>query len=444
MTTMKSQCEIFDNIMDPDDFKQLHSYVASLEINKPSPVFHLASGQNIVDPKVRKSKSTSSDDPSLLELVEKTVLKQFHNKQSTNEKELAVKLARNQVTFIRYDEGGLFDWHIDHEKYRINDGRKWLECHLILGIIAPKDGGELKVRFSETDIKSLDICENRCIVFDKSLEHRSVPVKEGTKLIMTVDVVVSNKDILTTSENSLELQYALNRRVSFISEDISTTKVMLYDLTEIVFNYIRIHEAYGTSVFIYDCSGLYYYQNMDGEEIYYDEPENRLSFSSEDIINNITGCSEIESLIQNDLVNIKNSSHNRIIPAGTRFTKDKGSDYIEFPVIDKLKLRSVQKLSFTYHCNESNYESYNIYQGIGVLYLNSMSIDQPMTMDQINTALEIITSKYDLPEELISFLREQCQKISKYDIRKTIDSAFDMPVNVEDDLMKIIFNTINK
>lgn len=137
---MKSRCEIFDDIMDPNDFRQIYDYAMNLEINKSSPVFHLASGQEIVDPKVRKSKTFVVDDPSLLELVEKTVLKQFHNKQSNKEKELIVKLARDRVTFIKYDKGGLFDWHIDHEKYSINDGRKWLECHLILGIIAPEDG----------------------------------------------------------------------------------------------------------------------------------------------------------------------------------------------------------------------------------------------------------------------------------------------------------------
>lgn len=263
------------------------------------------------------------------------------------------------------------------------------------------------------------------------------------KLIMTVDVMVSNKDILTSLENSLELQYALNRRVSFISEDIGAAKAMLTDLKEVVFNYVRIHSKSGIAVFIYDHDGLMYYkQDSTGKETYYDDidPEYRSYFSSENIVEEMTGYVEIESLIQDDFSEINDGSlWNRPIPDGTRFTKAEGSDYVQFHVIDKIE--PVKKLSYMYHCNESNYESYNIYQGIGVLYLDHISgnPDRPLLYNQINSAFEIINSEYDLPEEFTSFLREQCLRTSNIDDIKTETvSAFEIPSDVINDLMEMI------
>ena len=61
-------------------------------------------------------------------------------------KELVVSFARDYVTFIKYEEGGFFDWHKDFEKITVNDGKNIKEMHLLFCIEGPKEGGELLIK----------------------------------------------------------------------------------------------------------------------------------------------------------------------------------------------------------------------------------------------------------------------------------------------------------
>jgi hypothetical protein len=116
-------------------------------------------------------------------------------------------LARDYVTFIKYEKGGFFDWHVDHEKVRINHGENgFKEMHFIYCVQGCLEGGQLlikkrvsadgllpqqpeKEKIMEISVEEARI-SNAGVVFDKSMEHKGAEVLEGTKIIMTIDLYV--------------------------------------------------------------------------------------------------------------------------------------------------------------------------------------------------------------------------------------------------------------
>ena len=129
-----------------------------------------------------------------------------------------MKLARNHVTFIRYDEGGFFNWHADHEKFVLNNRNKWLEMHLVYCLEAAEEGGNLLIRSpplqgSVNSYEELNIPyqANGCVIFDKRMQHCSTPVIRGSKLIVTLVVLVSTREILSNDDYTPDLLLALEQ-----------------------------------------------------------------------------------------------------------------------------------------------------------------------------------------------------------------------------------------
>lgn len=178
-----------NNILSSDSLIAIQSFVESSTFPvTPSFVFDTQKSENVVNQTVRNSKTLHVKDPQLLAFVESQILIPIMEENS----ELNISLARDYVTFIKYDVGGFFDWHVDFEKVTINGGKYMKEMHLLFCIQAPNEGGELLLKKDgETLVIQAPKTLNSAVIFDKLLEHRAEEVKAGQKIIMTVDVFVS-------------------------------------------------------------------------------------------------------------------------------------------------------------------------------------------------------------------------------------------------------------
>lgn len=175
--TLRNSKFLSQDVLDNTILEKLKSYTESLNL-KSSVFFSIATQESIHDENIRKSRTVIDDNEDLLNMVKTCILPKI-----SRDHEINLKLSRDYVTFIKYEEGGFFKRHIDFEKFKINDS---IEMHLIFCINAPEEGGELVV--GQVPYRMI---ENRAILFDKLVPHEALTVMRGEKLIMTIDVLVT-------------------------------------------------------------------------------------------------------------------------------------------------------------------------------------------------------------------------------------------------------------
>ncbi|AEN03590.1 IL-1 receptor antagonist [Yokapox virus] len=110
----------------------------------------------------------------------------FSTIKSLLEKELVDNVLKifveDNFTFVKYEEGGFFKKHTDFVKLRAED---CLEYHLILYLEKPTSGGETAIYVDDTKI----ITTND-VLFDKTLTHESLELKNGCKTVALFNVVI--------------------------------------------------------------------------------------------------------------------------------------------------------------------------------------------------------------------------------------------------------------
>uniref|UniRef100_A0A6C0J6R9 Prolyl 4-hydroxylase alpha subunit Fe(2+) 2OG dioxygenase domain-containing protein n=1 Tax=viral metagenome TaxID=1070528 RepID=A0A6C0J6R9_9ZZZZ len=244
-----------ENVLNPEDIQSLQDYANKVAFTVPSFVYNRKKQEDVLDTQVRKSKTISVDDPEILQFVKECVLPSIEGEN------LVLKLARDHVTFIKYEEGGFFDWHQDHEKYIINERRKWLEMHLLICLTAPTGGGELSVEFNKDNIKQYPLKVNECIIFDKNMKHKGDIVTSGNKIIMTVDVLVSTTEVLDkTYDIDPEMAPIIN--IGCVSHNHNTIMKYLKFNTLPVFGMILSNGDIKQQI-IYDSKGLFNIQILN-------------------------------------------------------------------------------------------------------------------------------------------------------------------------------------
>lgn len=188
--SLNNLIQCFTNLLDAKSMEKIQQFANSLNFQaNPSFVFNRDTEENQIDPEVRKSKTVLTEDEGLISFLNDHVLVAMneHVKGLYN-----FRLARNYVTFIRYDKGDFFEWHVDFEKVRVNHGENgFKEMHFLYCVQGCSEGGELLVK---KPTETLSITEakttNSAVVFDKLMEHKGAEVIEGTKIIMTIDLYV--------------------------------------------------------------------------------------------------------------------------------------------------------------------------------------------------------------------------------------------------------------
>ncbi len=370
----------FDNILPQEDYTVIRDYVQSLSFNDKSPVFKISTGEHIVAEDIRSSHSLVIEDQAVLSLVRKSIIDQAETSVTLpglpTADELLIQLARDHVTFIKYEKGGFFGWHQDFEKYILNGRKKWIECHLIYCIEAPEEGGQLEIKMTPDNIPiSFPLSNNSCIIFDKSLEHCACPVLEGRKIIMTADVLVSTKYVQDHSLDMEMVEYVATQK-SFLSYDIDILKRQFSDATAFLVLEIRPESKYGRTC-IFDSKGLYYMGEQSNDTGTEDDStdwrrgseetppleldEGIIDFDHIDIAPLLDG--ELMELIRSDLQNANLTGYEPL---------PDDVDIKELLLLPRLhKLESSKKIQYTYHCNEPNYDSVSINELVGIYYTAS-------------------------------------------------------------------------
>jgi len=158
---MLNQVQGYTAFLEPAEFAELLSYVTTLPLDQPTPVFSVAQSKNIIDSDIRKSLSVMVDDPNLLRFIEKALLDKLAREES-----LIVKLARDKVTFIKYYEGGHFDWHADRADMRYSNYTAYhtiirleksltYSCSITILLMQPADSSQCPM----TRPAAVSICE---------------------------------------------------------------------------------------------------------------------------------------------------------------------------------------------------------------------------------------------------------------------------------------------
>lgn len=188
---------------------------------KPSMVYNPIVGANFIDHETRQSKTAIldyKDNKQVAEMIN-TMMKRLLSSGHLRQHVSAVLNTRRYVTFIRYDPGDFFDWHQDYTRYR-GVYYRTKECHLLICLEAPDEGGELQIHDESdrrhpkdptvTEEKPLkastySYSEGEAILFDKTRYHRALPVTRGSKLILSVDVETTESSDSEQFEHLIEM-----------------------------------------------------------------------------------------------------------------------------------------------------------------------------------------------------------------------------------------------
>lgn len=382
MSNLSSKVFMYESFLPNEDALQILSYADTLSINKPSFVFNTKTKENETNVAVRKSQSITVDDIHAVDFIKSTILDQFEKSNS----DLVVKLARDHVTFIKYSAGEFFDWHRDHEKYVINQRDRWIEAHLIYCLKAPQVGGNLDIKKDNENIQSIAYKYNQCVVFDKLMEHRAAVVQEGEKLIMTVDVLISTKEIASDESLDFELAEAMKDPVGIRSYRIDKIN-QLHDAHKqsAMFGVFVV----GTITLIYDSLGYYFYDDKnlydtccfirkDGCFVDFHRGDVKESVSSYSYGKNIFNNDDLTSLMINqfDYYDVKDGS---IDPH--RMNSPPIPDGTDPLAILKIKCchipKKLETISYTYYCNEGNeYDVKTVDHSCGLLHLIEASLEE--------------------------------------------------------------------
>ena len=395
MAYMMNEVKAYSNVLTSVEFEQLRAYVRGLPFCQPTPVFSVITGQDIIDSEIRSSLSVSVDDPIVMAFVKKTLLARL---AVTDERRFIIKLARDSVTFIKYTEGGHFDWHADHEKYIINERRRWLECHLIFCIEAPEEGGELLIEqdWPSSSVpkgvqeSSISYEANMCCLFDKNLRHRAEPVRSGTKIIMTVDVLVGTE--ATAFQNmDLEVEPYIKQRQSFITHNpiclnclsdddrrsITMFQVVLFDRM-----YARDGQPATDSTGIIDMNRNILVHDSTGLRIEYSKSKQDCDIVYEASASRTNSCSptELQDRVVNEMCALDGVELHDVITCELSAVSlngakplPKGYDLTDLKAhlgtLPRIHVRApIRQVNYTFHCNEPNYGQMAITQLVVVLF----------------------------------------------------------------------------
>ena len=373
MSNLSSKVFVYETFLPNEDALQILSYADTLPINKPSFVFNTKTNENETNVAVRKSQSITVNDIHALDFIKSTILDQFEKSNS----DLVVKLARDHVTFIKYSAGEFFDWHRDHEKYVINQRDRWIEAHLIYCLKAPQVGGNLEIKRDHKNIESIAYKYNQCVVFDKLMEHRADEVQEGEKLIMTVDVLISTKEIASDESLDFELAEAVKDPVGVRSYRIDKIN-QLHDAHKqsAMFGLIIV----GPITVIYDSLGYYFYEEKrnkqhcfirkDGCFVDFNPDDVNVFKSSYSIREECYDNDNLTSLMLNGIDDYEiRDGYIESYPMNSPPIPD-GTDPLAILKIKCCQIpEKLDTISYSYWCNENNYDEKTVDHSCGLLHL---------------------------------------------------------------------------
>ena len=177
---------------------------------EPSELYATATSENITDSGIRKSESQTIVDPALFSLCE-SLVRDISASDSTYD----YTLVPDNLTHIRYFQGGFFSRHVDHCRGTsnvikeftlcINVNQDGTECsggHTVIHAPADADGSTSPTVFESTTKRGGGL------IFRKDVEHEGLHVETGEKKLLCLNLWGRRKKsgqvcLVVTSADSL-------------------------------------------------------------------------------------------------------------------------------------------------------------------------------------------------------------------------------------------------
>ena len=140
-----------------------------------SQLYSAAKGAKFIDETERVSRFKKMRTQPLFDQLDDYV-----SKMSERDELFQFMLFRNDVTLIKYEEGGFFEEHEDYLSLKSNEIQ---EFTLLLCLSAQCQGGETVLSFndlSESLISSRSVTSGHALLFRKDIRHRANRVVKGT------------------------------------------------------------------------------------------------------------------------------------------------------------------------------------------------------------------------------------------------------------------------
>src|SRR5579872_1073119 len=153
--------------------------------SRPSLVYNTSTRKNITYAELRQSKTSKInyfDNQTIFKQVEQLI--DFIN----DSYHTAFQLIPDDLDIIMYEKGDYFGKHVDFIPIRT----PYMTYYsLILCLDADCKGGQTKLYFNDNTSKSFSetITSNSWLIFKNSLEHESVQLKSGHKIVLKANLV---------------------------------------------------------------------------------------------------------------------------------------------------------------------------------------------------------------------------------------------------------------
>jgi hypothetical protein len=149
-------------------------------------IFNKLTKEHQEDSKVRSSQKYAINDVQSFDLVEELIIKQANS----STKNLIIKMLHNEIELVKYTEGGFFKKHTDFVTHVSNQ----LKCYALLVCLqSPIQGGETKLYLPDGE-QTIGYNEGTCLLFQNEVPHEGMPIIEGTKIVLKVNILCFQKN----------------------------------------------------------------------------------------------------------------------------------------------------------------------------------------------------------------------------------------------------------
>ena len=151
---------------------------------QPSQVYNSLTQEKLINTELRQSEFQTLTDPEIFDIAEEVI------NQINQDNQNKFYLHRNDIMYIKYQEGGYFKGHEDYLSLTSN----LVEEYSMIICVTPKEkvcrGGETLLHLNKflTHRSKASVTPGGCLLFRKDINHEGAVLESGQKEILTFNV----------------------------------------------------------------------------------------------------------------------------------------------------------------------------------------------------------------------------------------------------------------
>lgn len=197
---------------------------ADKEKFEPSMVYNRKDDKKLIKPEIRKSSFKLLKDKKLFKMF-----KQLIGKINKKDEFMDFIVWENDITYIKYQEGGYFKKHKDYLSLTSNIVQEYT---LIMCLEGGCDGGETILHFNKffNYPSKSTITPGHILIFRKDIDHEGNIIKKGSKEILTLNLwgVKKNSGIVIIRFNKPEKRTHVISQTNILSKHNNLLKSFLW------------------------------------------------------------------------------------------------------------------------------------------------------------------------------------------------------------------------